>query len=181
MKKWILITLSATMTLTTMAKTAGFQLSLTPSIAIQEKETQIDGVTLNIWGENPQRAFALGFVNGSTGDSKGFSIGLLWNYAEDYTGVQFGVVNYASGNFVGWQDAFVNVTQGSFIGFQSGCINYAGSLTGLQLGFLNYAKTANNGLQIGMINIIQDNEWFSDFPEDLAKGMVFVNWSFGGK
>ena len=181
MKKWMVFALSTTIALGTMAKTAGFQLSLTPAIAIQDKETQIDGVTLNIWGENPQRAFALGFVNGSTGESKGLSAALLWNYAENYTGVQFGLVNYASGDFIGWQDAIVNVTQGSFIGLQSGCINYAGNLTGLQLGIFNYAKTAKNGLQIGVINIIQDNEWFSDFPGDFSKGMVFFNWSFGGE
>ena len=47
----------------------------------------------------------------------------------------------------------------------------------------NYNYVANqtaNGLQIGFVNIIADNAWFKDFPNDLAKGMVFVNWSFGG-
>jgi hypothetical protein len=144
------------------AESKPFQASLTPDIAIHSKDTHIRGVALSIWGQNSQSAFAFGFVNGSTVDSKGFSLGLL-NYAERYTGVEWGIVNYASGNFKGWQNGFVN---------------YAGKLTGLQLGFVNYAETAESGLQIGFINIIKQNEWFSGFPEGLAKGMVFVNWRF---
>jgi hypothetical protein len=30
-----------------------------------------------------------------------------------------------------------------------------------------------------LLNIIEDNEWFKEVPSDLAKGFVFVNWSFG--
>ena len=32
----------------------GFQASLTPDIAIYPKTTEINGLSLNIWGENPQ-------------------------------------------------------------------------------------------------------------------------------
>lgn len=139
-----------------------FQASLVPDVAIHSKDTRIEGFALSIWGENPQSAFALGFVNGSTGDSRGFSWG-LFNYADDYKGVEWAWGNYAKGNFVGWQ---------------AGLGNYAGRLTGLQLGFINYAERAESGLQIGLINIIKDNEWFNNFPNELAKGMVFVNWRF---
>jgi hypothetical protein len=71
---------------------AFFQLSLTPNIALQSKETTVRGISLNIWGENPQHSLTLGFVNGSTGDSSGFSWGLV-NYAENYTGVQWSFFN----------------------------------------------------------------------------------------
>jgi len=27
-------------------------------------------------------------------------------------------------------------------------------------------------------NIYIQNEWFSGFPDELAKGMLFVNWRF---
>ena len=139
-----------------------FQASLVPEVAIHSRDTRINGFTLNIWGENPQSAFALGFVNGSTGDSKGFSWGLV-NYAQDYTGVEWAWVNWASGHFTGWQ---------------SGIFNYAGKFTGLQLGWVNYAKSAQSGVQIGLVNIINENQWFKGFPQELAKGMVFVNWRF---
>src|SRR5262245_28856337 len=79
------------------------QLSLTPEIALHSRDTTINGISLSIWGENPQHGVALGFVNGSSGESAGFSLGLV-NYAETYKGVQFGLVNIASELYVGWQD-----------------------------------------------------------------------------
>jgi len=144
------------------AETKGFQASLVPEVAIHSPDTRIEGFTLNLWGENPQSAFAFGIVNGSTGDSKGFSWGIV-NYADNYSGVEWGWVNYAKGNFTGWQ---------------YGLGNFTNRLTGLQLGLINYAVTAESGVQIGLVNIIKDNAWFTEFPKELAKGMVFVNWRF---
>ena len=152
-----------------------FQASLTPTIAIHSRDTRIQGISLNIWGENPQGAFALGFVNGSTGDSSGFSLGLA-NYAENYTGVQMSFVNCTTGQFVGWQDSFVNYAK-DFRGLQSGFLNIADTASGLQLGAVNYTREMN-GVQIGFANIIADNPWVKEFPNKLAKGFVFVNWSF---
>jgi hypothetical protein len=152
-----------------------FQAALTPNIAIHSRDTRIQGISLNIWGENPQGAFALGFVNGSTGDSSGFSLGLA-NYAENYTGVQMSFFNCTTGRFVGWQDSFVNYAR-EFQGLQSGFVNIADSASGLQLGAVNYTREMN-GVQIGFANIITDNPWFKEFPSKLAKGFVFVNWSF---
>ncbi len=161
------------------------QLSLTPDFAIYARSERIEGVALSIWGENPQSAFALGFVNGSTGESVGLSIGLL-NYAENYTGLQWGLVNYATGDFTGWQGGFclglvgsvVNYTGGTMSGFQCGIVNYAATLTGLQVGFVNYVETPNSGVQIGIVNIMPENEWFTKLPDELAPAMVFVNWHF---
>src|SRR5262245_47917915 len=104
------------------------QLSLTPDIALHSRETTISGISLNIWGENPQHGFTLGFVNGSTGESGGFTMGLV-NYSEAYTGVQFGFVNVSTKIYTGWQDGFVNVAK-EYHGFQSGFFNYAESMRG---------------------------------------------------
>ncbi|HKK00959.1 MAG TPA: hypothetical protein VJ955_02225 [Desulfuromonadales bacterium] len=147
------------------AATSPFQMSLTPDIAIQPKTTQINGVTLNIWGENPQRAFALGFVNGSNGYSSGVSLGLLANYAENYKGAQLAfLTNFASERVTGLQWA---------------AFNYAQELNGLQLGLINYAETSQKGLQVGLINIMrQTTTWFRHFPNEVAPAMVFVNWRF---
>lgn len=144
------------------AETQPIQLSLVPDVAIYSRDTYIKGVTIGIWSENPQAAFALGLVNGSTGDSAGLSLGLV-NYAENYKGVGLGVVNLASG---------------TLRGFQWGFLNYAGKLSGLQLGVVNIANTADSAIQIGLANVIQQNEWFTEFPQALAKGMVIVNWRF---
>ncbi len=155
----------------------GFQASLTPDIAIYPKTTEINGLSLSIWGENPQQGVAIGFVNGSSGDSAGFSWG-LFNYSEMYTGVSWAWVNVNKTSFHGWQSGIVNVSQGEFIGFQSSWIfNYAKQMTGLQLGLVNYSEELH-GVQIGLANIAINNDWFDKFPDQLAKGFPIVNWSF---
>jgi len=152
------------------------QLSLTPQIALYPSTTTVRGFALDIWGENPQVSLNLGFVNGSTGDSGGLSVGLV-NYAESYTGLQWGAVNISTENFVGWQNGWINVSMGTFKGFQWGAVNYAEDVTGFQLGFINYAEKLN-GLQIGAINVAMSNPWFDEFPDKLATGFPFLNWSF---
>lgn len=169
MNRFLLAMFSCCALASAFSESKPIQLSLTPEIAIHSRETLIEGLCLNIWGENEQKAIALGLVNGSFGDSVGVSLGGL-NYAENYTGVHVGLINYTSGQFSGAQ-------AGWFIGFSA--INYAGSLTGIQLGLVNYAETAENGIQIGVINIMNETEqWFDNFPNEVAPGMVFVNWRF---
>jgi len=159
-----------------------FQASLTPDIAIYSKTTEIRGLSLNIWGENPQQGVAIGFVNGSTGDSKGFTWG-LFNYADSYTGVSWGAVNYSKTSFVGWQGGFVfwpslvNVSQGTFTGFQEGVVNCAQEFHGFQLALVNYTENLH-GVQVGLVNIALNNPWFNDFPDKLATGFPIINWSF---
>lgn len=72
----------------------------------------------------------------------------------------------------------MNYTEGSVKGLQAGFVNYTGKLTGLQFGLLNIAKTAENGVQIGIINILPQNDWFDDLPKGFAPGMPFINWRF---
>ena len=168
MKKLMIITLGCAVASGAFA--AGFQASLTPNIAIHDRDTEIAGASIGVWNENPSPKFnwQLGFVNGATADSVGVQwfvfLPTIYNYAENYTGAQLGIVNYTSGEFVGAQLGFVNI---------------AGTMTGLQWGFVNYVETGNNCFQIGLVNIIKENAWFKDFPGDLAKGFVIVNWSFG--
>jgi len=138
-----------------------FQASLTPDIAIYSKTTEIRGLSLSVWGENPQQGFALGFVNGSSGESMGFSWG-LFNYDDTYTGVAWAVVNASNEKFVGWQEGVVNVAK-EFHGLQWGVVNYAENLRGVQLGF---------------VNVAMNNPWFKELPDKFATGFPFVNWSF---
>lgn len=176
MKKILIISAFMAGAVAVHADDSAFQASLTPSMAIHSSSTQINGLSLSIWGENPQKGAALGFVNGSTGESKGFSWG-LYNYDESYTGVQWAIANYSEKSFIGWQYSFVNYDQGYFKGLEWGFANVAQETHGLQLGAFNYAEELH-GIQIGLINIASNNEWFSEFPSQLAKGFVFVNWSF---
>jgi len=163
-----------------------FQASVVPGFSVHSPDQKIEGLTLSLWGENPQQAFSFGLVNGSTGSSEGFSLGLV-NYAESYGGVHWGLVNATSGDFVGWQGgplcglvgSVVNFTGGKMNGFQSGVVNLAGTLSGLQLGVVNYAQRAESGVQIGVVNFIAENNgWFTRWPHEVAPGMLLVNWRF---
>jgi hypothetical protein len=182
MKKLFIISVFIINAASLSAAESAFQLSLTPDIAIHPKTTQINGVALDIWGENPQHSLNLGFVNGSTGDSCGFTWG-FFNYADSYTGVSWGLVNYSKTGFVGWQGGLfffpclVNVSKGTFTGFQEGVVNYAQEFHGFQLALVNYTENLH-GVQIGLVNIAMNNGWFDQFPDQLAKGFPIVNWSF---
>lgn len=154
------------------------QISLTPDIALFSRSERIEGLTIGLWSENPQSALAIGLVNGSSGDSAGVSWAFLLNYADDYKGLQMAPVNYTKGDFLGWQAGLVNYTEGYMKGLQTGAVNYAGKLTGLQLGFVNYADSAETGVQIGFVNLMPRNAWFTELPDELAPGMIFVNWRF---
>lgn len=178
MKKTLTVLGFVLMATGVMAGNTPIQCSLTPDIALYDRSTMVEGLTLSVWGENPQTALALGIVNGSTGESAGLSLGLGLNYAGSYKGVQLAPINYVMGDFLGWQAGLVNYTEGAMKGLQVGVVNYAGQLTGLQLGWVNFAADAQTGVQIGLVNLIPKNQWFTGMPDELAPGMVLVNWRF---
>lgn len=141
-----------------------FQASLVPTVALHERTQFIEGMTLCVWGENPQRGFGLGFVNGCTGDSSGLSLGLLVNYADAYYGAQIGCANIA---------------KEAMSGLQLGFGNFAKRLSGVQLGLLNYAESSGQALQVGVVNVLPENAaWFANLPDEVAPGMIFLNWHF---
>jgi len=179
MKKMLVFFAVLTAATGAMAGSRMFQLSLTPDVAIYDKTEMIQGATFGLWSENPQRAFAFGMVNGSTGKSMGFNLGLI-NYCDDYIGAQFGAINSAKISLTGWQLGAINTAAGSVTGLQSGFVNQAGSLKmGLQLGIVNLAKKAEKGGQIGIVNVISENEkWFTGLPREVAPAIVLVNWRF---
>lgn len=164
-----------------MAATKPFNMSLTPDVALCDRNDSIEGFTLCVWGENQQESFALGIANGTKERSAGFSLGFL-NYGDNYRGLQLGLVNVDKQDAFGWQGCFfssvVNWTSNSMTGLQTGVVNFAGHLKGVQFGFVNYADDGKSGVQIGLINIFPKNQWFSALPEELAPGMILVNWRF---
>ena len=157
-----------------------FQLSLTPEIALHPSDVLIRGLSLSVWGENPQHSLALGIASGSVGDSYGFMWSWLLNYSENYTGLQWAAINYNRNNYLGWQHGLVNYTGGYLKGVQTGWVNYAHEMQGVQLGLFNYADLSRDFvLQLGLVNVIAETErWFGEFPDALAPAMVFVNWRF---
>ncbi len=168
------------------SQSESFQASLTPDCAVHGRNTQIEGLTLSVWGENPQTAFSIGLVNGSTGESIGLSLGLM-NYADSYSGAQWSLFNFTESNFTGWQGgpcfglvgSILNYTGGTTSGLQTGVINLTGGLEGVQAGFINYAQRVDMGLQIGLINLIGNTEgWGENWPREIGPGMILANWRF---
>lgn len=156
----------------------GFQLSLTPDIALVPRDETVRGLALNVWGENQVNGVSLGLVNGLTGESSGFSWSYLGTYAESYRGVMWGGFFIRStGDVVGWQSGMLNISSGSLVGLQSGVVNVGSDVRGLQLGLVNYTRDLY-GVQVGLVNIVTSNPWFTEFPEKLATGFPIVNWSF---
>jgi len=115
-----------------------------------DRTETIEGLTLSIWGENPQTSLAIGIVNGTTGDSAGLSWGWLVNYADNYKGVQWALINYAKDDFIGWQGGVHQLHKGSMKGFQSGTVNYADRLKRAAARLINYAEDVDAGVQIGL-------------------------------
>jgi hypothetical protein len=80
-----------------------------------------------------------------------------------------GLGNFISGSLYGAQLAVgLNLTR-NMNGFQFAIYNQTALLWGLQLGLVNYASACDHGLQIGLVNIIMDNQ----FPV-----LPIVNWYF---
>ena len=137
-----------------------FQASLTPDIALQPKTAEISGISLDLWGENPQHCFAFGFVNGSAAVT---AAGFTWSFIANYSGPHTGVA---------W--SFVNISKTKFVGWQAGMVNYAQEFHGLQWGFVNYAVELH-GVQIGLaVNFAINNPWFDEFPDKLATGFQLL-------
>ncbi|OGV36552.1 MAG: hypothetical protein A2020_10135 [Lentisphaerae bacterium GWF2_45_14] len=177
MKKLFACLVTILVTTGVMAETKPFNLSLTPDIAVYNRSTTIEGITLSVWGENPQTALSLGFVNGSTGTSIGLSWGVFFNYADNYKGVQWALINYAKQDSLGWNAGFINYTEGFMMGLLTGVVNYANRLKGVQFGLVNYVEETDTGFQIGLVNIIKHNRsWFGNMPDEFAPVMILVNW-----
>ncbi len=131
----------------------------------------------------------LGGVNIADGRFRGGQLGLVnWNSHDDArwerrsVGAQVGILNYSNA-FCGLQDGVVNVSE-SFAGLQSSLVNFAqdmygvqcgyyfifginvagGAMRGCQLGLVNYANTMEEGIQIGLVNIISRNGWLPVLP-----------------
>lgn len=154
-----------------------FQASLTPDITLHGWNSEVWGLSICVWGENPQKGLALGMVNGSDGHSKGFSWSLFANYAESYTGMAIAPVNICGDVFVGCQLGVVNISNIDLTGLQIGVVNVGEDIHGFQIGLVNYADMLS-GVQIGLVNLAHNNGWFEEFPNKLATGFPIANWSF---
>jgi len=130
----------------------------------------VHGVSLAIGSSRANEMWGLsyGLFYARSKELRGVQCG-LYNVTYDAQGVTFSLVDHNKGTFTGVQLGFVNLAD-NMKGLQWGFYNQAERLTGLQLGFVNYTKRINQGLQIGLVNIIEQNGWLPV--------MVIVNGKF---
>ena len=154
------------------------------------RSQQMTGVQLGALfngGENMNGVQISGLGGLYYGDVTGVQIGALANVCKNMTGVQIGAVSGSQSNMTGVQIGVINSAKnmtGVQIGgaISNGCI---GNVTGAQIGpwfntcegdvagaqiggLLNYARSLN-GVQIGVINIVED-QWLPFVP--------LINFSF---
>lgn len=148
------------------------QVAVFPPVQLVPENQAVRGIRIDLpYGRNTAvSGLDIGFVNHTT---RGPSVGL-----------EYGLVNLSDGDFSGWQASLVGITQGKLTGLQTGAVNSATrgegvqyglvnisqNMHGLQLGLVNYAARMNKGVQIGLVNIIQQGGVLPVLP--------IVNWSF---
>ena len=112
-------------------------------VGIGSQTDRITGLQTDlIWAENTYQLSGIaisGLVNISS-QIKGLQIA-VFNKTTAVTGLQLGAVNLAE----------------SLNGMQVAFYNHADTLHGVQFGFLNYTREIEKGIQIGLLNIAENN------------------------
>ena len=91
----------------------------------------------------------------------GADIALLFCKTEDVTGAQISFVNLGS-KIKGAQVSLVNLSK-DVKGAQVGLFNRTEDANGAQIGLVNYSKHAKSGIQLGLINVME-NGFLPVFP-----------------
>lgn len=130
---------------------------------VSEGSGAVDGIEISPVLSYSDYVYGLqcsGFMNHST-ITEGVRCSLVNTSSEWTKGLQLSVINLNFQNSTGLDLAIVNATSKNMRGVQLGLGNYAGNQKGLQFGIFNMIEKC--GLQIGLINIIQDG-WLPFFP-----------------
>ncbi len=122
-----------------------------------------DAVGLQVSLVNITKGDTVGLVCGAFGmnrDYYGLQANLLGSMTENaFYGLSVaGLANYVSEDMWGWQIAAGVNYADRVHGFQTSIFNMTKELRGAQLGILNYASTCSAGFQVGLVNLIMDNQ-----------------------
>ena len=173
MKKLLMLAvLVATLGITAAAESP-IKLSLYDNIAWPK--TNDTNIVLGLVDSNTPTVKGVALTIGSTrvNDMTGLSWAWIYTRSNNLTGVQWGGFYHVTKNVTGVTGGLVNHNKGKFTGVQFGLVNLANNMkgvefgfynqaermSGLQLGFVNYIKRIDCGLQIGLVNIIEQNGW----------------------
>lgn len=182
-------------------KKAGFQLSFIPPLSTQgtlapeysnavsfnilagvSREVTVFSLSsLGMYVMDDLKGFHLsGLGTYAGGDGCGIMISGLFNKTNNYKGFQMsGLANLTKNEMNGFQFGGLLNKAGDMQGFQfAGLVNIAKDVKGLQLGLVNIAE--NNDCPIGLVNIIKDGEMSIGITYDEI-GSTIVGFRSGGR
>lgn len=124
--------------------------------------------------------YSVNILGGYSAGNSILELGSLYNVNTDFTkGAQFaGITNYTGKSDKALQFAgILNISTSGESMFQAaGIANIADKVNGVQLGLVNIANSYENGLPIGLINIVKENgkqEFELSFSEALNTALSF--------
>lgn len=126
-----------------------------PTVQLFPEQTRVMGLRLNLLKSDNREVmgFDLG-VASQAQEMKAIQVNLVNVVKDNFAGLGVGLFNQA-GAAAGLQVGLFNNVAHDLSGFQVGLFNLADSVEGIQIGFLNRA-TSMRGLQIGLVNLIED-------------------------
>jgi hypothetical protein len=127
-----------------------------PKVQLFPEQTKVIGLRLNLLMSDNQdvTGFDLGLASKST-QMKAIQVNLVNVVREEFDGVSLGLFNQA-GSVAGIQAGLLfNNVRHDLSGFQLGLFNVADDVAGIQVGLIN-RTVSMRGLQIGVVNIIED-------------------------
>lgn len=118
-----------------------------------------------------------GVFNYNSGNVKGFQMAGVANINKKNTsGFQLsGIANINALDTKGFQLSTANITLGKLEGFQLGVFNVAKKVKGLQIGVFNYRENDDEGLSIGLFNIIKNGYYVA---ETTTGEVLYANTNF---
>ena len=119
-----------------------------------------------------------GVANINKFDTKGFQMSTANITYGNLNGVQLGTFNLAK-NVTGSQIGVFNLAK-NVKGLQIGVFNYSKKVKGLQIGVFNYRENSDDGLSIGLLNIIKNGYYVAE----VTTGEVMyanTNYKMGSK
>ena len=164
------------------ATTTPAQVGLFHPAQLFPKETDVDGLRLNL-------------VYGLNRNVRGLDVGTLVNRTEQrMVGFSLGTANVVGGDFAGIQGGVFNGVEGGVSGLQFSSLNLSSELRGAQIGFMSLAKGAGDakgavsglqgslffnlaselrGAQVGIANLVKGNAHGAQFAVmNVAEGDV---------
>lgn len=138
-----------------------FMLSVVTPIQVPPRDFDVGGLRLSLlYGEcRDFDGLDIGTVGRATGHGNGLQAALLANIVDgDGFGLQVAPVNCVRVNYEGLAIGAANYVKKDVCGLQIGALfNRADYVEGAQIGLINVTRQMI-GIQLGLVNIIQDND-----------------------